>query len=966
VTNQPWLSIVTIVKDDREGFIRTVTSLLEQDLTGVEFVVVDSSINADEIDELCERIGVREYIEHLQLVRMKPEGIYAAMNRGLWEVNGRYCYFLNAGDEFADSGVLSEIQALMRAHKPSWLFGRVSIIGLDDHVSVTPLWDYESERHTGFSAGNFPSHQATVVKTELLQDVGGFDTSFHIAADYNAFLKVSEHSDPEILDNVIARFHEGGASTRGWAKGVWEFHRARRNNLSLSGIAATSERIRTVRQFLALGAYRSPWPLTAALAGLTWLVMVAWAVPAWTALLLTVFVAAQGIAGAAWWRVLQPQRSVSVLELVGMGLGLGTAGAMLTGLVGAWWALPAIAIVAWAIRRSRGPLAVLLPFGRPEAIALLLGLVPGLVAFAWTLRSYPLTWVGSWTGYHGDMPFFEALSTSVARLGPGASIFMQSGSLRYHSLAYGWAGEMSEAASAGPFVVLTRLLPLVMLIGLVAIGVAWTRNLSKSRWAPSLAALLLVTGGFVGATFGGVLNFDSPSQSVGAVWLMALSVLFIRVLSGSFSPWFVLPLAALSIALTGGKVSSAAIAAVGIGAVVIIGLLRGSAWRWNALIAATTVALAMGGTYLWLLAGSANAGGLELFSLLDRASSVQSLNPVITPRGIAAGIAILGLAILPRWAGLIWLAIDPNKRWQPSTIYGAGLAAGALGALVILSGGFNDLWFAVAASAPLAVLSAVGAAEAVGALETNLRKRVLAAVIGGLVIAVFVALIWTTGSSGIIGNGWRWAGPIVGIVGAIVIGTVLARSLRHMMWRGALALTIIALISASVPSKVLYGLAAPFAQAQEGSMSTVLFELEPDYIETIDRDRTLGWTDTQSAAAQWLRENAAPDDLLATNLTLSALVPALTGRTTYISDIHMQAPYGRAGDVPEIQRREAESWAFIDAPSGQTIEPLCTAGVRWVWVDPGRTSNRDWEPFADIVLLENDVVVLELRASACP
>jgi hypothetical protein len=198
------------------------------------------------------------------------------------------------------------------------------------------------------------------------------------------------------------------------------------------------------------------------------------------------------------------------------------------------------------------------------------------------------------------------------------------------------------------------------------------------------------------------------------------------------------------------------------------------------------------------------------------------------------------------------------------------------------------------------------------------------------------------------------------------VGIVLARSSRKVMWRGALAITVIALISASVPSKVLYGLATPFARAQGGSVSTVLFELEPDYIETIDRDRPIGWTDTQAAAALWLRENSAPDDLLATNLTLSALVPALTGRTTYISDIHMQAPYGRAGDVPEIQRREAESWAFIDQPSEQTIEPLCDAGVRWLWVDPSRTPTRDWAPFADVALLENDVVVLELRTSACP
>jgi hypothetical protein len=148
-------------------------------------------------------------------------------------------------------------------------------------------------------------------------------------------------------------------------------------------------------------------------------------------------------------------------------------------------------------------------------------------------------------------------------------------------------------------------------------------------------------------------------------------------------------------------------------------------------------------------------------------------------------------------------------------------------------------------------------------------------------------------------------------------------------------------------------------------MSTVLFEKRPNYIETIDLERQTGWTDTQAEAAQWLREISAPNDLLATNLTLSALVPALTGRTTYISDIHMQAPYGRASDVLEIQRREAASWAFINEPSKESVEPLCQAGVRWIWVDPQRAASENWGPFAEKQFSRDDVVILEVNRSFC-
>ena len=966
MTEQVWLTVVTIVKDDAEGFKRTMQSLAQQDLSGVELIVVDSCADTNVVDELLVSTDIADRISQLTLDRMAPAGIYAAMNRGLELANGHFTYYLNSGDELSSASVLADARAAVTANKPSWLFGPAEIVQLDGNVIKTPQWDYQAEQESGFSNGHFPGHQSTIASTVLLREIGGFDTSYRIAADYDAFLQLSTMADPVIISEPIGRFHEGGASTVSWFRSIIEFHRARTTRLNLTGRAAVFERFATARQMLRVSAHRSPWPITMVLALITWVAMLVWGVSLVTATLLTAAVAWQGLGGALWWRVSQPRRSLSILELLGVGLGLGTAGAMLIGLLGPWWALTPVVALIWALRRRQGQLAPLLPFGRPELVALIVGLVPGLAATAWAIRSYPLTWTGTWSGYHGDMPFFDALSTSVARLGPGASIFMDGAELRYHSLAYGWAGQLSQSVGAEPFVVLTRLLPIVMLIGTIAIAAAWTRELApQTTWAPSLAVALIVTGGFVGATFGGILNFDSPSQSVGTVWVLALSVLYLRALQPGSSPWLALPLIALAVALTGGKVSTAAIAGVGIGLVALVGLVRGSQWRGRALVFAGITALSMAGTYLWLLAGSANAGGLGLFTLLDRASSVQSLNPVITPRGIAAGILILAIAIVPRWAGLLWLVVDRRTRWEPSTSYGIGLAAGALIALVVLSGGFNDLWFAVAASAPVAVLSAVGVASAVGSLTPAVRGRVWWAVLAGLGIAVVVAGLWTTGSTGIIGSGWRWFGPIAGATLAVLAGLIVARAVGATGRTGGLAVVLVVLVSTALPSKLLYGLATPFAPVPEGSMSTVLFALEPDYIETIDRERPTGWSHTQAEAGAWLRANTGVDSLVATNVTLSAIVPALSQRTTFISDIHMQAPYGRSGAIAEIQRREEASWQFIDSPSTQSLEPLCDAGVDWLWVDPNRTSTRDWSSFAKVGFEAEDVIVLEIKPSAC-
>jgi len=324
------------------------------------------------------------------------------------------------------------------------------------------------------------------------------------------------------------------------------------------------------------------------------------------------------------------------------------------------------------------------------------------------------------------------------------------------------------------------------------------------------------------------------------------------------------------------------------------------------------------------------------------------------------------IAVVPRWAGLVWLVGDRATRWAPSTVYGLGLTIGGVATVALLSGGFNDLWFAVAASAPLAVISAVGVAGAATWLGPLARRRVLLALVWGLLVSVIVAFIWASGSTGIIGIGWRWAGPVVGFALAVVGATVLAWGVGRPRGRSTAALSLIALVAIALPARFVYAIAEPFARPQEGSVSTVLFSPQGTFVPTRDQDREIEWSDTQSAAGAWLRENANPDEVIVTNLTLGALVPSLTRLTTYISDIHIQAPYGLVSGIAEIHTREEQSWDFIDYPSPETLAPLCSADVTWVWVDPTRTATRDWQPYADIAWQAEDAVILRVARDRCP
>ena len=749
-------------------------------------------------------------------------------------------------------------------------------------------------------------------------------------------------------------------------------------------------------------AWRSAWLLggIVALAGLAFLLVTG--VSAAQAALSVVVVGIQAAAGGTAWSWIRRWQAGPV-ELLGMGLALGTSSAVLCGLASQLvglgyrgWLLPALLVsVIWVIRllrsRSRTSLTdrhsgVAVSAGwldRPSVLALVATGVLGVLSFVPNLMSYPLTWVGTWSRYHADMLFFESLGTSLAQLGPLDSIFTPDGLIRYHWLVYAWSGQVSALSDADGFVILTRVLPFVAVLGSCLVAICWARKLSKVWWVPTLAVVLLILGGYVGATYGVVFNFDSPSQAMTMLWLLACSWAVVTLLEQSslsgraFAAWLV-GIGILVFSLAGGKISAGVVAAAAIVFVGLTGLVLKSEWRRRALIVSAVAVVAFVAGYILIVSGSANPGGLRILNVLDRASSVQGLNPIQGSSGILLGTVIMIVAIIARWSGLGWLLVDRAHRRSPSTILALGFALAGLATVVLLSGGLNDTWFALAASAPIAVVSAAGVGEAAKALvgQRSTLRVLIPAIAIAVVIYVVVTLLWLTGASG--GNVWvstlRWAGPLVAVLGAVLGGILISRTSGHAA-EGAekptswprrsrwFAGTVVILVLISAPGRLL-GVGSGQVGVQPG-LSSDAFAPIIQYVPGIDTSSIHEWSDTQVSAGRLLKDRAGADDLLATNVSFSPLVPALSGVATLASGVLYQAPYGRKSGIEPLLTREAESWAFIDSPNESTVSPLCAAGVDWLWVDPAKAKISGWEPWASVVLTEPDVTLLAVNPGTC-
>jgi len=697
-------------------------------------------------------------------------------------------------------------------------------------------------------------------------------------------------------------------------------------------------------------------------------------VDARSSFLLVFFITLQAWAGGYAWRALMP-KSLSLVETVGAGLALGSAAAALAAALAgwlplnpelrpwAWLAIPALAVILWFIRRARGMnLRPLKPTSFGVQLGIGVGLLLGLVTWFVNVRNYPLTWLGDVTTYHPDMLFFQAISTSTVSFGAHDSILMAGADLRYHWFVYGWAGQLTASADALPFVVLTRLLPIVAIVSLVLLASAWAGRLSRIRWVPAMAAILVVAGGYVGASYGTILNADSPSQALSMTWLVALSMSFLAYLRHP-KAW---GLAAVTIALVaacaGGKISAAVVAVAGMGLVLIVSVIRREAWWRPALLVFAGSVVGLVVVYLLFLNGSAEQGGLRVFNLVDKASTVQGLNPLNSTLGIIAGTVILLLAIVARWAGLAWLIASPRSRYSPSTVYGTGLAAIGFLTILLVSGGLNDTWFALASSVPLAVLSAVGVGRAISTIQG--RRVLVPLVTAATIMTIVVVALW---ASDITMFSLRWVGPVVALLGSIGIALIASRSPKLIGGFGvrvfAITLTLLVLLACAGR---LPGIASNNIAVSGGSGGGTA-GLSPflAFVESQDQELIMAINSDQVRAGSFLNEHASSMDLVATNVTFSPIVSSLSSLRTYVSGIKYQAPYGLPESIPVLLQRERESLDFITSPSTITLAPLCSAGVDWLWVDPRRVTSGAITDFASTEFSSESAVILRLLPGSC-
>ncbi|MDB5104000.1 MAG: glycosyl transferase family 2 [Fibrobacteres bacterium] len=202
------LTVVTVVKNALRHLQLTHGSLEAQTERDFRWLVVDG-VSTDGTLDWLQGLGPSA----VRFVSGKDKSIYDAMNKAAGLVQTEYFLYLNAGDTFCDSSVVSRICEGLNRAPADMAYGKAVIMaggGFPSRtrgMAIRGRWD--------IFYGKIPCHQSTVISKRIFAEIGPYDDSFRVYADREWLMRLfasGRNYKLSFLDFPVVNYDPSGYS----------------------------------------------------------------------------------------------------------------------------------------------------------------------------------------------------------------------------------------------------------------------------------------------------------------------------------------------------------------------------------------------------------------------------------------------------------------------------------------------------------------------------------------------------------------------------------------------------------------------------------------------------------------------------------------------------------------------------------------------------------------------------------
>lgn len=203
------ISIITATYNSEKTITDCVTSVKNQTVKP-QHLVIDGQSSDDTLQV------ARLISSDTNIISEPDNGLYDAINKGIKKASGDIIGLMHSDDFFAHDKVLEKVALLFENPNIDGVYGDLDYVAASNTKKIIRHWKSGSYDKTHLKQGWMPPHPTLYLRKEVFEKWGLYDTSFQIAADYDAMLRYLWKGNINLayLPEVMVKMRVGGASNR--------------------------------------------------------------------------------------------------------------------------------------------------------------------------------------------------------------------------------------------------------------------------------------------------------------------------------------------------------------------------------------------------------------------------------------------------------------------------------------------------------------------------------------------------------------------------------------------------------------------------------------------------------------------------------------------------------------------------------------------------------------------------------
>lgn len=244
------ISVVTAVYNRQTTIGQAMESVRSQTHGSVEHILQDGGSSDATLEIIADIAGPDTHLHS------EPDGgIYHAINRGIARATGDVIGLMHSDDYFADDEVLARVATAFSDTNVDGVYGDLDYVATTDTSRVIRSWKSGEMTRAKLKRGWMPPHPTLYLRRSVFERLGDYDTSYQIAADYDAMLRWLWTGQVRLayIPQVLVKMRVGGESNRSLGRVLQksrEDYRALRRN-EVGGIGAlVNKNLSKIGQFV--------------------------------------------------------------------------------------------------------------------------------------------------------------------------------------------------------------------------------------------------------------------------------------------------------------------------------------------------------------------------------------------------------------------------------------------------------------------------------------------------------------------------------------------------------------------------------------------------------------------------------------------------------------------------------------------------------------------------------------------